>query len=172
MWLEALRENDQSVAAGDDVLVAYSAALFVTKGYVEHLGDVATLMLVSWEFVEAVYNPVLAKLYMSSRITQKGEALAASLLGTLKQKAIDGVSRMSWLDDAARQFFKRQLASTVVRLWPPVTVNNSLDFEGLYPGCPQSERSFVRFWISLLEKQAFGKASDIARRKHIQFTFL
>lgn len=52
MWLEALREIDQSVAAGDDVLVAYSAALFVTKGYVEHLGDVATLMLVSWEFVQ------------------------------------------------------------------------------------------------------------------------
>ncbi|KAL3189005.1 hypothetical protein MRX96_003151 [Rhipicephalus microplus] len=185
MWLEALRENDQSVAAGDDVLVAYSAALFVTKGYVEHLGDklledvlrsgtyaASYLALLCAAQVEAVYNPVLAKLYMSSRITQKGEALAASLLGTLKQKAIDGVSRMSWLDDAARQFFKRQLASTVVRLWPPVTVNNSLDFEGLYPGCPQSERSFVRFWISLLEKQAFGKASDIARRKHIQFTFL
>ncbi|KAL3251749.1 hypothetical protein MRX96_000417 [Rhipicephalus microplus] len=176
---EALRENDQSAAAGDDVLVANSAALFVTKGYVERLGDVTALMFLSWEFVQmyvlaldeklledvlrsgtyaasclallcaaqvkAVYNPVLAKLYMSCRITKKGEALAASLLETLKQKAIDGVSRMSWLDDAARQFFKRQLASTVVRLWPPVTVNNSLDFKVLYPGCPQSKRSFVSF---------------------------
>ncbi|KAL3225381.1 hypothetical protein MRX96_025812 [Rhipicephalus microplus] len=197
---EALRENDQSVAAGDDVLVADSVALFVTKGYVERLGDVAALMLLSWEFVqmyvlaldkklledvlrsctyaasylallcaaqvEAVYNPVLAKLYMSSRITQKGEALAASLLETLKQKAIDGVSRMSWLDDAARQFFKRQLASTVVRLWPPVTVNNSLDFKGLYPGCPQTERSFVSFWIS-----ACRYLSDLLRGKRREDAF-
>ncbi|KAL3221915.1 hypothetical protein MRX96_050158 [Rhipicephalus microplus] len=200
MWVEALRENDQSVAAGDDMLVANSAALFVIKGYVERLGDVAALMLLSWEFVqmhvlaldktlledvlrsgtyaasylallcaaqvEAIYNPVLAKLYMSSRITQKGEALAASLLGTLKQKAIDGVSRMSWLDDAARQFFKRQLASTVVRLWPPATVNNSIDFKGLYNGCPQSKRSFVSFWIS-----ARRCLSDLLRGKRQEDVF-
>ncbi|KAH7946618.1 hypothetical protein HPB52_001862 [Rhipicephalus sanguineus] len=182
MWLEALRENAQSVTAGDDVLVANTAALFIVRDYVERHGDDVALMHLSWQFVqmyalaldktlledvlgngtyaanylallcaaqvEAVYNPVLAELYVPSRLTRKGETLADTLFGTLKRKAIDGVSRMSWLDGDAREFFKQQLASTVVRLWPPATMKNVLEVEEVYAGCPQGERSFVRFWIS------------------------
>ncbi|KAL1446549.1 hypothetical protein MTO96_044554 [Rhipicephalus appendiculatus] len=136
MWLEALKENDPSVAAGDDVLAANTAVLLIVSDYVERHGDDEALMHLSWQFVqmyvlaldktlledvlgsstyatnylallcaaqvEAVYNPLLAELYVSYRLTRKGEELAASLFGTLKQKAIDGVNKMSWLDGAAR----------------------------------------------------------------------
>ncbi|KAL3225416.1 hypothetical protein MRX96_025843 [Rhipicephalus microplus] len=107
-------------------------------------------MLLSWESVQmyvlALVKKLLKDVLRNGTYAASYFALlcAAQVEAVYNPKAIDGVSRMSWLDDAARQFFKRQLASTVVRLWPPMTVNNSLDFKGLYPGCPQSERCFLR----------------------------
>lgn len=111
-------------------------------------GTAPYLALLCAAQVDAVYNPVLARLYVASRLAQDGMTMVNALLGALKQKVIDRVSRMTWLDAAGREFFKQQLESTVVHLWPSATFDNALAVEEFYAGCPQGGQSFVHFWIS------------------------
>nr|XP_054922698.1 uncharacterized protein LOC129382576 [Dermacentor andersoni] len=98
--------------------------------------------------VDAVYNPVLVRLYIGSRLTQEGKTMVNSLLGVLKQKSLDVVSRMTWLDKAGREFFRQQLESSIVHLWPSESFDNAFVVENLYAGCPLGGKSFVHFWIS------------------------
>ncbi|KAH7986824.1 hypothetical protein HPB49_026504 [Dermacentor silvarum] len=101
--------------------------------------------------LDAVYNPLLAALYVRSRLTSTGKRHVSALFQTLTQRAVDAVNQLSWLDLESRQFFARRLESTVVRLWPPGLFDDAEKVESLYADCPLSESSFVRLWLAVRE---------------------
>ncbi|XP_075553539.1 neprilysin-1-like [Dermacentor variabilis] len=101
--------------------------------------------------LDAVYNPILAALYVRSRLTSMGRKHVSALFQTMTQGAVDAVNQLSWLDLESRQFFAQRLESTVVRLWPADLFDDAQKVETLYIHCPRSERSFMRLWLAVRE---------------------